>query len=266
MCMSEAFLYSLLAVTVVSAISLVGAFAIFFSKVFLRRAIFISISVAVGALLGDAFVHLIPEAFRSGSGDLFVSILIVAGIAVFFLLEKFLHWHHEHGEESPAEYEEYKVVEATHTPHAKRPLGKIILMADSFHNFLDGVIIAASFIVSTEIGIATTIAVILHEIPHEIGDFGVLLHAGYTKARALFLNFLSALTAVAGALVTFLFGFGVETFAAYMVPFAAGGFIYIASADLIPELHKTTRVRESLIQISAIMVGFGSMLLLLLLE
>jgi len=264
--MSQALLYSLLSVTAVSAISFVGLFALFFRAKLLKNVIFILMSVAVGALLGDAFIHLIPEAFHSGVKDITISILIVAGIAVFFLLEKFLHWHHEHGKESVSEYEEYKAIETAHAPHIKRPLGKIILISDGFHNFLDGIIIAASFIVSTEVGIATTIAVILHEIPHEIGDFGVLLHSGYTKMRAVFLNFLSALTAFGGAILVFLLGSGVEVFSLLMAPFAAGGFIYIATADLIPELHKTTAVRESFIQIIALAIGFSSMLLLVFFE
>ncbi|HYF29095.1 MAG TPA: ZIP family metal transporter, partial [Candidatus Paceibacterota bacterium] len=134
------------------------------------------------------------------------------------------------------------------------------------HNFVDGLIIAASYLVSIEVGIATTIAVVLHEIPQEIGDFGVLLHAGYSKVKALFYNFVSALFAVLGAGVALLLGGATEAFTMWLVPLAAGGFIYIALTDLIPELHKTTSVRHSLIQLVAVMAGVLAMVGLLAIE
>ena len=172
------------------------------------------------------------------------------GILLFFALEKFLHWHH-HGED---------------TENHIHPVGKLVLFSDAVHNFLDGMIIGASFLVSVPVGLATTIAVVLHEIPQEIGDFAVLLHSGYTKARALWLNFLSALAALLGALVLFSLGEIAEISATWLVPIAAGGFIYIAVADLMPELHKTKELKYSILQIGAVMIGVLAMVALTLLE
>lgn len=263
---SDALLYTLGAVFLVSVVSLVGLFALTISESLLRRLIFTLVSVAAGALIGDAFIHLVPEAFADAENPLVPSMLIILGILVFFILEKFLHWHHEHGERSIAEYEEYESEETLHVPHTPHPVGTMILVSDGFHNFLDGIIIAVAFIAGTEVGIATTIAVILHEIPQEIGDFGVLIHAGFTKARALFLNFISALFAVLGAVVAFIFSGFTENFVSLMVPIAAGGFIYIAIADLIPELHKTKSVRGSFVQLFGVCLGIAAMLLLVFLE
>lgn len=202
-------------------------------------------------MLGDAFIHLIPEALEESTNGLLTSILIVVGILMFFILEKTLHWHH-HGED----------LEENHV----HPVGKLILVSDFIHNFLDGIIVATSFMVSVPVGIATTIAVVLHEIPQEIGDFAVLLHAGYTKKKALFLNFLSALSAVLGALVFFTVEEILDISLLWLLPIAAGGFIYIAMTDLIPELHKNKEAKHSTIQIISIVVGILAMLALTLLE
>ncbi len=239
--------YTFASVLGVSLISLVGVLLLSFREDLLRRYVFIFISLAVGALLGDAFIHLIPEAFEEAENPMIVSILIIGGIFSFFVLEKFLHWHH-HGEDM----DELDI----------HPVGKLILFSDGVHNFLDGIIIAASFMVSVPVGIATTIAVILHEIPQEVGDFAVLLHSGYTKRRALCLNFLSALTALLGAIVFFVIGDMAESLAAYFLPIAAGGFIYIAVADLIPELHKTKKIRHSVAQLGAVGLGVFAMIAL----
>jgi len=245
------YLYALVSVLIVSAVSLVGVFTLSLKEAFLRKYIFIFISLAVGALLGDAFIHLIPEALESASNPVLISILIIAGIVAFFILEKFLHWHH-HGEDK-------------NEPHV-HPVGKLVLVSDGVHNLIDGIIIGVSFIVSVPVGIATTIAVILHEIPQEIGDFTVLLHSGYNRKRALWLNFLSALTAVAGVVIAFILGESGEGFSLWALPVAAGGFIYIAVADLIPELHKTKEVRHSVLQIIAVAVGVIAMAGLVFLE
>ena len=235
----------------VSLISLVGVFSLSIREDILKKYINFFISLAIGALLGDAFIHIIPEALKSNLGVQFASILIIVGILFFFIIEKFIHWHH-HGEDKDKEH--------------IHPVGKLILFTDGFHNLIDGVIIGASFLVSIPIGIATTIAVVLHEIPQEIGDFAVLIHAGYTKRRALWLNFLSALASVLGLIIVFVFGNIVEGLALYFIPIAAGGFIYIAVADLIPELQKTKDIKHSIIQLCIIMIGVLSMLALLLLE
>jgi zinc and cadmium transporter len=244
-------LYAFLAVAVVSLVSLVGVFTLSIDEQRLKKNIFILVSLAIGAMLGDAFIHIIPEAFESSLGSTTTSILVIVGILIFFIVEKFLHWHH-HGEDA-------------HLDHI-HPVGKLVIFSDGIHNFIDGVIIGASFIVSIPVGIATTIAVVLHEIPQEIGDFGVLLHAGYTKKRALWLNFISGLLAVAGVAVALALGSASENFALWILPLAAGGFIYIAVADLIPELQKSKSARQSIYQILAIGIGVLAMVALVILE
>ncbi len=248
--MITTYVYTLVSVAMVSLLSLTGLFFLSLREEVLRRYMFIFMSIAVGALLGDAFIHLIPEALEAAPEPTLISVLIVAGILFFFVLEKFLHWHH-HGQEAE---------------HVVHPVGKLVIFSDGVHNFIDGIIIAASFMVSIPLGIATTLAVILHEIPQEVGDFSVLLHAGYNKFRALWLNFLSALTALFGALLFLVMGSGVEESILYILPLAAGGFIYIALADLIPELHKTKNISQSLYQIVAVVVGVVAMLALTWLE
>lgn len=240
------YLYSIISVIFVSLLSLVGVFTLSFKEALLRKYIFVLVSLAAGALLGDAFIHLIPEAFAKIGDTKNISLLIIAGILVFFILEKVLHWHH-HSAECEA-------------PH---PLGKLIIISGSVHNFIDGLIIAASYLISIEIGLATTLAVILHEIPQEIGHFGILIHAGYRKLQALWWNFASALFAVLGMLVVFIFGDFTQTLISSAIPLTAGGFIYIALSDLIPELHKTKSLAYSLLQLASIALGVGAMILLL---
>lgn len=253
--MSITYLYTFLSIAIVSLISLVGVFTLALREVLVRKYVFLFISVAIGALLGDAFIHLIPEALEVSANAVLTSVLVIAGIFFFLILEKFLHWHH-HGED----------VDTAAHQHGAHATGKLILLSDGVHNFLDGIIIAASFLISVPVGIATTVAVLLHEIPQEIGDFAVLLHSGYSKTRALWLNFLSALTALLGALVFFLLGSRAEALATWLLPLAAGGFIYIAVADLIPELHKTTRPRHSFFQLLAVAAGVLAMVGLTFLE
>ncbi|MEI8096667.1 MAG: ZIP family metal transporter [Candidatus Moraniibacteriota bacterium] len=245
------YLYTFIGVFVVSLISLVGVFILPSREDILRKYIFIFISLAVGALLGDAFIHLIPEAFEKFSNTTVTSVLIIVGILLFFILEKLLHWHlHEED------------MEDSHT----HPLGQLILFSAALHNFFDGTIIAASFLVSIPVGVATTIAVILHEIPHEIGDFAILLHSGYSRKRALALNFLTALTAILGAVIFFAFGEFSKILVGYFIPVAAGGFIYIAATDLIPELHKTKDPKHSFYQLAAVSLGVFAMAALTFLE
>lgn len=246
------YIYAVFSVIVVSLVSLVGVFTLSLKETFLKKNIYIFISLAVGALLGDAFIHLIPEALEDSSDPALASMLIIVGILIFFILEKFFHWHH-HGEDA-------------NEPHAVHPIGKLILVSDGVHNITDGIIIGASFLVSVPVGIATTLAVILHEIPQEIGDFAVLLHAGYKRKKALWLNFLSALTAVVGVIIALVIGGMGEFFNVWMLSIVAGGFIYIAIADLIPEIRKTKELKHSLVQIAVIIVGILAMLALTFLE
>jgi zinc and cadmium transporter len=218
----SAYTYAILSVLLVSIISLVGIFTLAIDTKKIQKYTFVLVSLAVGALLGDAFIHLIPQSLSNQTNSLNASLFIIAGILLFFILEKFLHWHHHQSD--------------CLNPH---PIGKMILISDGLHNLIDGLIITASYLIDIKIGISSTLAIILHEIPQEIGDFGVLLHAGFSKGRALWWNFVSALSALFGILIVFIFGNLNQSLNTWVIPLTAGGFIYIALSDLIPELHKT---------------------------
>ncbi len=242
--------YSLVSVIIVSLISFIGVISLKMKMEGLRKAIFLFVSFSCGALFGDAFIHLLPEAARDAGGfGLGVSSAALAGVALFFVVEKFIHWHHCH-QESTREH-----------PHV---FAYMNLVGDSVHNFIDGLVIGASYLAGIPIGIATTIAVVLHEIPQELGDFGVLVHGGFSVSKALLMNFLVSLTAVLGTIVAVSMDSYVPGMSAFLVPFAAGGFIYIAGSDLIPELHKETSPGKSAMQLAAFLFGMGLMYVLLL--
>ena len=246
----DAFFYAIASVLAVSCASLVGIITLLLRKDWLAKALLVLVSFSAGTLLGDAFIHLLPEATEQGF-TLAVSLSFIAGIAVFFSLEKFVHWRH------------------CHTPTSKQhphPVAFMNLVGDGLHNFIDGLVIGASYLASIPLGITTTLAVVFHEIPQEMGDFGVLLNAGLSKRKAVLFNFISALTAVAGGAVAFAVGSSVEGFSAALVPFTAGGFVYIAVADLIPEMHKETRPVKSALQLLGLAAGVAVMLALLSLE
>lgn len=240
------YLYTIASITVVSFISFAGAFALAIKAKKLEKITMTLVALSAGTLLGDVFFHLLPETIEH-NGSLLVWSWILIGIIVFFILEKLVCWRHCH------------VPTSENHPH---PLGVMNLIGDGMHNFLDGIIIAGSFLVSIPLGIATTLAVVAHEIPQEISDFGVLIHAGYSKSRALFLNFFSAMAAMVGAILTLIIGTQIDGFMYYIIPFTAGGFIYIATADLIPELHKETKASKSIKQLITIVIGIAIMLLL----
>lgn len=244
-------LYSLISVVLVSLISLIGVALLGIKADRLKKGLIYLISFAAGALLGDTFIHLLPEIAEEGF-TLSISLYVLLGIAIFFVLEKGIHWQHCH--------------EPISEKHI-HPFAYTNLIGDGLHNFIDGAIIAASYLISVPVGVATTIAVLLHEIPQEIGDFGVLLHAGFSKGKALFVNFLSALTAIIGAILVLWAGSSVEHLEKILIPIAAGGFLYIASSDLIPELHKhSSNFSKSLIQFLCFLLGIAVMAALLLLE
>lgn len=247
--MQQIYLYTFASVIAVSAISFSGLLALSLKEKVLRKYVFVLVSLAVGALFGDAFIHLIPGSFEKLESGSLVGIFAIVGILIFFALEKYLHWHHHEDDEQK-------------THHT----GKMILISDGLHNFIDGIVITASYFAGIEIGIATTIAVVLHEIPQEIGDFGILLHSGYAVKRALFLNLISALLAILGAVITLFLHEVAEKLIIYFIPIAAGGFIYIAGSDLVPELHKTKSMRHSIAQFGAIILGIAAMILLLFAE
>jgi len=232
----------LLAVFIVSFVSFIGVTALYLKKT-LNEIINYLVSFAVGGLLGAAFLDLLPEATEKTANW---GVYVLAGILLFFLIELYFHWHHHH----------------THIKCAHKhvhPMGYLNLIGDGVHNFIDGMIVAASFLVSIPLGIVTTLAVIMHEIPQEFGDFGILIYSGFTKTKALLFNFASALLAVAGALAAFFFSEITGDFSAYLIPFAAGGFIYLASADLLPEIHRHQgkEIYETIAQVGLIFLGIA---------
>jgi zinc and cadmium transporter len=232
-------------------LSLVGILFIFLKKNTLDKFLMFFVSLSVGSLLGGAFLHLIPEAFGEGGFSLNISFLILLGIVIFFVIENFIHWRHCH------------IPTSKDHPHH---LGTMNLIGDGLHNIIDGLVIAAAYFVNIPLGIATTLAVVIHEIPQEIGDFGVLLYAGFSKKKALFFNFLSALMAMVGAIMGIIFSQHSAVFAYIIVPIAAGGFLYIAGSDLIPEIHKDQEKGLPLKNLGGIILGIFLMYLLDLLE
>lgn len=242
--MAELF-YILLSVFIVSFVSLIGAAFLINDKKFLKKILIYLVSFSAGALIGDAFIHLIPEAVEENGFSITISVSILFGIVFSFFLEKIIHWRHCH---------------LTATNEHVHSFAIMNLIGEVFHNFIDGIIIAASYLVSVPAGIATTLAVIFHEIPQEMGDIGVLIYGGYSKTKALLLNFLVALTSVLGAIITYLFSQSFNEIAFYLTPFAAGTFIYIAAADLIPELHKEPKILKSIFQLIMFIIGIIVML------
>lgn len=202
-------------------------------------------SFAAGVLLGTAFFDLLPEAQHEAEHtgtDVFFWVL--AGIVFFFLLERFIHWFHHHEE---------------HHEHSKESKSTVplIIISDVIHNFLDGIVIAATFMVNIPLGIATTLAVMAHEIPQEIGDFGLLLHKGLSRMRIIWINILSAAAAFAGAILTFFLGESIETVMPIFLALTAGFFIYIATSDLIPEIHYEKRRGFAIIETILLLIGIG---------
>lgn len=243
--------YTLGSVLIISLISLLGITTFSIKEDRLKKILIYMIAFSAGTLLGDVFIHLLPEAIEESGFTLMISAFVLIGIGFSFSVEKFIHWRHCHHP-------------TTHNhPH---PLTTMNLIGDGVHNFIDGIIIAASYIVSIPVGIATTIAVAFHEIPQEISEFGVLIYGGYTKKRALIANFIIALTSILGAITTLIIGSQFEEMMIFLIPFAAGNFIYIAVADLIPELHKNSKTKQSLIQLTLFVLGILAMAALVLLE
>ena len=218
------------------------------------------VSYAVGALLGAAFLDIVPHLFENNAHPQRIAAFMLLGLLVFFMMEKLMLWrhHHHHSEEEQAEAEA-QMREAGHD-HGRS--GWMIIFGDSFHNFTDGVIIAAAFVADVKLGVVTALAIIAHEIPQEIGDFVVLLHSGFSKARALMWNVVSGLAAVVGALLAYFALRHVSAWIPEILAFAAAGMIYVAVADLMPGLHKRTAVGESMGQVAFIALGIASIWLI----
>ncbi len=233
----------------ISFISFIGVLTLSFKKDFLKKILVVLVAFSAGALIGVAIFDLVPETLEAAGSS--ASIYIVSGILIFFVVERFIGWHHSHHEADidPAGHKEH------HHSHEK-PFVYIALASESVHNFIDGTLIAASFIVNVPLGIATTIAVALHEIPQEIGDFAILLHGGLKPRKALFYNFLVAITAVAGGVISFFLSSQIENSIPVLLGIAAGGFLYVAIVDLLPELHKSgTGWKRNLAQLVSLGIG-----------
>ena len=245
-------LFSILIATgLISLIAFAGVFILFLKEKLINKVVLVLVSFSAGALLGGAFLHLIPETIEKvGETDILkIFLYVLFGFVVFFILEQFIRWHHHHN------------VHCDDCPQIAS-FSYLILISDAIHNFIDGLIIAASFIISFPVGLATALAVALHEIPQEIGDFGILIYGGFAKIKALFLNFLSSITIILGGIIGFFFLERMGPSIIFLLPFAAGHFIYISAADLIPEIKHKESFKKSIVHLFAFLLGIGFMLLL----
>lgn len=245
--MSGTLTYIIFFTLVGSVFSLIGGlFLLFNEKKTLKYSHFLA-AFAAGTLLGTVFFDLLPEAVHEGEevgSEINIFIWTLVGILGFFLLERFIHWFHHHQHE----FEEEPV----------KPTIPLIILGDSVHNFIDGVVIAATFLVSIPLGIVTTLAVAAHEIPQEIGDFGILLHKGLKRKKVLLVNIGSALTAVVGALISFWVGERIEASLPILLAITAGFFIYIAASDLIPEIHHENRKGFAIVETVLMFAGVAT--------
>ena len=227
----------LLSTVSLSLISLVGVVALFLKEKILKKIIFPLVAFSAGALIGGAMLHMIPEAIEVAGPNIWIFVWVIIGFSLFFLLEQFIHWHHCH---------------RTISEH-KHPVTYLILIADAIHNFIGGLAIGGAFMVDIRLGLVTSFVAASHEIPQELGDFGILIHGGWEKKKALLFNFISALTMVLGGLVVYFASFKINI--VYLLPFAAGNFIYIASSDLIPEIKHRDNIKENLLHFLSFTVG-----------
>ena len=219
-------------------VAFVGAITLALKGKTLQKVLFGLVAFSAGTMLGGALLHLLAESIESGLFDIdTVMMIFIAGFSGFFLVERVLHWHHCHSSEK------CKVHTYTY----------MVLFGDGIHNFIDGLVIAAAFLTDTGLGFITSFLILGHEIPQEMGDFAVLLHGGMKRRKALLYNFISQLTAVLGGLV----GYFVlsDTLRVFMLPFAAGGFVYIAASDLVPELHKDPKLGKALAAFGLFLAG-----------
>ncbi|MEM2904483.1 MAG: ZIP family metal transporter [Candidatus Bathyarchaeia archaeon] len=235
--MADPLFWALGSTVLVSLVSLVGAATFMFEGRVLNRALLVLVGFSAGAMMGAAFLDLLPEALEH-SGSMGIFSYVVLGFVLFFLMEKFLYWRHCHEGE-----------------RGVRTFTYMNLIGDGVHNFIDGLAIAASFTASLALGAATTFAVIAHEVPQELGDFGVLVYGGLGRTRALLFNLLSALTAVVGALTGYLLFPYVEDLSVLLLPLAAGGFIYVSGSDLIPELRREADEKKSALSFAFFLLG-----------
>lgn len=257
---------TLLSVIIVSLVSFSGLLVIALREKQLKAIILELVAFAVGGLLGGVFLHILPEVNEKLGFGMLVGLLLLGGFLLGFILEKFVHWHHCHGSHCDHGESGGHAAEKKHLAMHAKPFAMLNILGDAIHNFVDGILIAAAYLTSVPVGVATTAAVILHEIPQEIGDFAVLIHAGWSRWKALMMNFASALTAILGAALTLLIGVKLKGYVPYVLPVAAGLFIYLAASDLVPELHKETKPGRSIAQLLSVIAGIAVMAVFLLLE
>jgi zinc and cadmium transporter len=227
-----------------SALALVGGLALFLREATVRRLLLPLVALAAGSLLGGAFFHMLPAALVGGLDVLATFAWAAAGFVVFFALEQFLHWHHCHRA----------------TASCRQPLTYLVLIGDGLHNLLGGIAVAGTFLTDVRLGITTWIAAAMHEVPQELGDFGVLVHGGWSKRRALLFNFLSALTFLLGSLLAYAVSLEVDV--SFLVAFAAGNFLSIGAADLVPEVNRTHAPRDAALHFACFVLGLGLLLVL----
>ena len=213
------------------------------------------VSYAVGALLGVAFLDIIPEAFELAADLLAMAATIMAGILLFFVLEKLVLWRHCHVETCEAHGAE---PEHHHHGHDHGRSGLMITIGDTFHNFVDGILIGAAFLADFNLGVVTALAIIAHEIPQEVGDFLILLHSGYTRKQAILLNLMASLATLTGGVLAYYALATMQEMVPYVLGLAASSMIYVAVADLIPGLHKRPEIHATMQQVLLIGLGIGT--------
>lgn len=238
--------YSFLGVLVVSLVSLVGILTLIVKEKILNKILILFVSFSAGSLIGGAFFHLLPETLEMSNNIILVFIYLLVGFSLFFALEKILRWHHCHNEDC----------------QDHQHLGGMNLLGDGVHNFLDGMIIFSAFVVGWPLGLVVTLSIILHEIPQEISDFGVLLYSGLSRAKALMYNFISAIISFIGVFLAYFLYLTDKSIENFILPFAAGGFIYIAASDLVPELHKHNKLTNSIISFIIFILALIFMLII----
>ena len=227
-----------------SAIALVGSVTLVLKEATLQRILLPLVSFSAGSLIGGAFFHMIPAGLATYGSSSGFFVWLLTGFSIFFALEQFLHWHHCHRASASC----------------KKPLTYLILIGDGLHNFIGGLAIAGTFLIDIRLGVMAWLAAAAHEIPQELGDFGVLIHGGWEKKKALLFNVLSALTFLLGGLVTYAAAFTIDV--SFLIPFAAGNFIYIGAADLIPEVKKHDNLATNILNFVAFITGLLLMLVI----
>lgn len=239
---------------VMSIIALVGSITLILKESTLQRIILPLVAFAAGTLIGGAFFHMIPAGIDEYGNNTSFYLWLVGGFTLFFALEQILHWHHHHTE----------VVDHDHIKEKKKePLTYLILIGDGLHNFVGGLAVAGTFLIDIKLGIMAWIAAAAHEIPQELGDFGVLVHGGWKKKQALLFNLLSAITFLIGGLISYYISRSIDV--TFLVPFAAGNFIYIGATDLVPEFKKHDGIKKNLLYFTTFLGGLLLMVIIRLL-